>query len=109
MKYAKLMLGTLVAIAAAASAMPTPEQIRVAERVVGELMGDDQAALKSGRKTRAEVAGSAMALVGAAESNAEKLVLMKGAYSLYVRAGEFDKAVETLRSLRTTIPDIPPS
>ena len=109
MKCAKLMLGTLVAIAASASAMPTPEQIRVAERVVGELMGDDQAALKSGRKTRAEVAGSAMALVGTAESNAEKLVLMKGAYSLYVRAGEFDKAVETLRSLRTTIPDIPPS
>ncbi len=107
-KCAKLMLGTLVAIAVAASAMPTPEQTMEAERVVRELLREDQAALKRGRKTRAEVAGSALALAGQTESEAAKFLLMKGAYSLYVRAGEFDRAVETLGSLKAAIPDIPP-
>ncbi len=107
-KCAKLMLGTLVAIAVAASAMPTPEQTMEAEHVVRELLREDQAALKHGRKTRAEVAESAMSLAGQTESDAAKFLLMKGAYNLYVRAGEFDKAVTTLRGLQAAIPDIPP-
>ena len=109
MKCAKITLGTLALFAAAVFAMPTPEQARAAERVVLELMREDQAALKSGAKTRAEVAESAMALAGKMESEAPRLLLMKGAYNLYVRAGEFGKAGETLKSLLAAIPDIPPA
>ena len=89
--------------------MPTPEQTKKVESLVVDLMRDDQAALKSGKKTRVEVAESAMSLADQAESEAAKLLLMKGAFNLYVRAGEFDRAIETLQSLQTAIPDIPPA
>ena len=109
MKYNKIMLAGLVSLAATAFAMPTQEQIKKVEPLVADLMRDDQAALKSGKKTRVEVAESAMALADQADSEAAKMLLIKGAYNLYVRAGEFDKAIEALQSLQTAIPDIPPS
>lgn len=109
MNYMKMMLGGLMAVAATVNAMPTPAEIKKVEPLVMDLMRDDQAALKSGRKTRTEVAESAMALANQAESEAAKLLLMKGAFNLYVRAGEFDKAVETLQGMQTVIPDIPPA
>ena len=109
MNYTKIMFGGLVALSSTAFAMPTPEQTKKVEPLVVDLMRDDQAALKSGKKTRVEVAESAMSLADQAESEAAKLLLMKGAFNLYVRAGEFDKAIETLQSLQTAIPDIPPS
>ena len=108
MKCTKIILSGLVAFAATANAMPTPEETKKVEPLVADLMRDDQAALKSGKKTRVEVAESAMALAGQSDSEAAKLLLMKGAFNLYVRAGEFDKAIETLQSLQTAIPDIPP-
>ena len=109
MNYTKIMLGGLVAFAATVNAMPTPEQTKKVEPLVMDLMREDQAALKSGKKTRAEVAESAMELADKADSEAEKLLLMKGAFNLYVRAGELDKAIETLQSLQAVIPDIPPA
>lgn len=109
MNYTKIILAGLVALSSTAFAMPTPEQTKKVEPLVVDLMRDDQAALKSGKKTRVEVAESAMSLADQAESEAAKLLLMKGAFNLYVRAGEFDKAIETLQSLQTAIPDIPPS
>jgi len=109
MKCTKIMLSGLVVFTATVNAMPTPEQTKKVEPLVVDLMRDDQAALKSGKKTRVEVAESAMSLADQAESEAAKLLLMKGAFNLYVRAGEFDKAIETLQSLQTAIPDIPPA
>ena len=109
MNYAKIILGGMVALGATAFSMPTPEQTKKVEQLVVDLMRDDQAALKSGKKTRVEVAESAMALADQAESEAAKLLLMKGAYNLYVRDGEFDKAIETLQSLQKAIPDMPPA
>ena len=109
MNYAKIMLGGLVALSATAFAMPTQEQTKKVEPLVADLMRDDQAALKSGKKTRVEVAESAMALADQADSEAAKLLLIKGAFNLYVKAGEFDKAIETLQSLQTAVPDIPPA
>ena len=109
MNYTKIMLGGIVALSSTAFAMPTSEQTKKVEPLVVDLMRDDQAALKSGKKTRVEVAESAMSLADQAESEAAKLLLMKGAFNLYVRAGEFDKAIETLQSLQAAIPDIPPS
>ena len=109
MKCTKIILSGLVAFAATANAMPTQEETKKVEPLVMDLMRDDQAALKSGKKTRAEVAESAMELANQAESEAAKLLLMKGAFNLYVRAGEFDKAIETLHGLQTAIPDMPPA
>ena len=108
MKCTKIVLSGLVAFTATANAMPTPEETKKAEPLVMDLMRADQDALKSGKKTRAEVAESAMELADKAESEAAKLLLMKGAFNLYVRAGEFDKAIETLQTMQTAIPDIPP-
>jgi len=108
MKCTKIILSGLMALAATANAMPTQEETKKVEPLVQDLMRDDQAALKSGKKTRVEVAESAMALADQADSEAAKLLLMKGAFNLYVRAGEFDKAIETLQSLQTAIPDMPP-
>ena len=93
------MLAGFVTFSMAVFAMPTPEQTKKVESLVVDLMRDDQAALKSGKKTRVEVAESAMSLADQAESEAAKLLLMKGAFNLYVRAGEFDRAIETLQSL----------
>ena len=107
MKYTKVMLGGLIAGVAMVNAMPTLEQTKKVEPLVMDLMREDQNALKSGKKTRAEVAQSAMELADKAESEAAKLLLMTGAFNLYVRAGEFDKAIETLHSLKAAIPDIP--
>ena len=109
MKCTKIILSGLMAFAATANAMPTQEETKKVEPLVMDLMRDDQAALKSGKKTRAEVAESAMTLADQAESEAAKFLLMKGAFNLYVRAGEFDKAIETLQGLQTAIPDMPPA
>ena len=108
MKCTKVILGGLVVGVAMVNAMPTLEQTKKVEPLVMDLMREDQNALKSGKKTRAEVAQSAMELANKAESEAAKLLLMKGALNLYVRAGEFDKARETLQTIQTAIPDIPP-
>ena len=107
MKCAKMVLGGFVALAAAVGAMPTAEQAKKAEPLVLELMREDQEAMKSGKKTPADVAASAMELAGKADTEAEKLLLMNGAFKLYFRANEFDKSIETLQSLRMAIPDIP--
>ena len=109
MKCTKIILSGLMALAATANAMPTPEETKKVEPLVADLLRNDQAALKSGKKTRVEVAESAMALAEQADSEAAKMLLTKGAFNLYVRAGEFDKAIETLQSLQEAIPDIPPT
>ena len=108
MKCTKVILGGLIAGVAMVNAMPTLEQTKKVEPLVMGLMREDQNALKSGKKTRAEVAQSAMEFADKAESEAVKLLLMKGALNLYVRAGEFDKAIATLHSLKAAITDIPP-
>ena len=107
MKYTKIIMSGLVALTATTNAMPTQAETKKVEPLVMDLMRADQAALKSGKKTRVEVAESAMELADKAESEAAKLLLMKGAFNLYVRAGEFDKAIETLQTMQTTISDMP--
>ena len=88
MKCTKVILGGLIAGVAMVNAMPTLEQTKKVEPLVMGLMREDQNALKSGKKTRAEVAQSAMEFADKAESEAVKLLLMKGALNLYVRAGD---------------------
>lgn len=103
----RMLFCCLFGLCAAVQAMPTQTEVKKVESLVIDLMKDDQEALRSGRKTRAEVAASAIGLADQADSEAAKLLLLKGAFNLYVRAGDFDKAVETLQLVQRTIPDIP--
>ena len=92
---------------AVAQAMPTEAELKKVGTLVQDLMRDDQAALKNGKKTRSEVAQAAQALSKEADSEAAKYLLLKGAFNLYARDGEIDKAIGTLRDLYEAIPDIP--
>jgi hypothetical protein len=88
--------------------MPTEEETRKAEPVVKKMLAQERAALESSKKTRSEVAAAAMKLAGEADTDAAKLLLMKGAFVLYVRDGNLKKAVETMNALETAISDMPP-
>ena len=103
----------MVAMAAACAAiqltaMPTEEETRKAVPVVKKMLAQERAALESGRKTRSEVAAAAMTLASEADTDAAKLILMKGAFTLYVKDGNLEKAVETMNALEAAIADMPP-
>ncbi len=108
-----LKLTMMVAMAAACAAiqltaMPTEEETRKAVPVVKKMLAQERAALESGRKTRSEIAAAAMKLAGEADTDAAKLLLMKGAFTLYVKDGNHEKAVETMKALEAAISDMPP-
>lgn len=108
---AKLTLIGTMAVACAAfqlTAMPTEEETRRAEPVVQKLLASERAALESGKKTRSEVAVAAMKLADEINTDAVKMLLMKGAFVLYVQDGNLENAVETMKTLEAAIPDIPP-
>jgi formylglycine-generating enzyme required for sulfatase activity len=90
------------------AAMPTEEETKRAEPVVKKLLAPERAALKSGKKTRSEVAAAAMKLADEADTDAARLLLMKGAFVLYVKDGNLGKAVETMSALEAAISDMPP-
>lgn len=109
----KTKLALMVAMVAACAsiqlaAMPTEEEAKRAEPVVKKLLASEKVALKSGRKTRSEVAVAAMKLADEANTDAAKLLLMKGAFVLYVQEGNLEKAVKTMNALKAAISDMPP-
>ena len=109
MKTKLMMMGALAATCAVneLAAMPTAEETRQAVPVVKKLLASEHEALKAGKKTRSEVAVAALKRAGEAKTEAEKLLLMKGAFALYVQDGNLEKAAETINVLKKTIPDIP--
>ena len=106
MKLMTLLALPLLALTGAA--MPTKAELDAVTPVVADLMKPEQAALKTGAKTKSEVAAAALKLVDAADSEAAKLLLAKGAYNLYVRDGDFEKAIETLQTMREKVVDLEP-
>ena len=110
MKTKLTLIGAIAAACAAIqlTAMPTAEETKRAEPVVRKQLARERAALRSGKKTRSEVAAAAMKLADEADSEAAKLLLMKGAFILYVQGGNLEKAVETMKALEAAISDIPP-
>ena len=110
MKTKLMMMGALAASCAVCelAAMPTAEETRQAVPVVKKLLASEHEALKAGRKTRSEVAVAAMKLAGETDTVAAKLLLMKGAFALYVRDGNLEKAAETMNAIKAEIPDVPP-
>ena len=108
MKVRLIAMLLLAAIAMPLVAMPTKQELKQVEGLVQELMRPELDAFKTGKKTRADVAKSAISLAEKAESDAAKLLLLKGSFTLYVGHGAFDEAIGVLKTLKTTIPDIPP-
>ena len=108
MNIKTIILLSMAAISTPLVAMPTKQDIDKVAAVVQDLMRPEQEAMNDGRKTRTEVAQAATSLAEQADSEAAKLLLLKGAFNLYVRDGAFDEAVGTLKTLKETIPDMPP-
>lgn len=110
MKTKLMMIGALAATCAVheLAAMPTAEETRLAVPVVKKLLASEHEALKAGRKTRSEVAVAALKLAGETDTVAAKLLLMKGAFVLYIRDGNLEKAAETMNAIKAEIPDVPP-
>ena len=104
MRLRTIALASLAAVATPLVAMPTRQELKRAEGPVREIMRPERA----DRKTRADVAKAAVAYAGRVESDAERMLLLKGAFTLYVRQGAFDKAADALRTLNASVPDIPP-
>ena len=108
MKIKSVVMLTLAAIVIPLMAMPTKQELKKVEGLVQELMRPELDEFKAGKKTRADVAQAAIALAEKAESDAAKMLLLKGSFTLYVGHGAFAEAVDVLKTLKATIPDIPP-
>ena len=108
LKLTLVVAMTLACASIQLAAMPTEEETKQAEPVVKKLLAQERAAFESGKKTRSEVAAAAMKLADEADTDAAKLLLMKGAFALYVKDGNLEKAVATMNALETAIADMPP-
>lgn len=108
MKIKSIVMFSLAAVAMSLAAMPTKQELKQVEGLVQELMRPELEAMKAGKKNRADVAQAAIALAEKAESDAAKMLLLKGSFTFYVGHGAFDEAIGVLKTLKTTIPDIPP-
>lgn len=105
---AKLIVVGMAVAALSAVAMPTKTELNLAEKLVRKTMQAEQKALDARKKTRGEVAAKAVELAEKAETEAERLLYLKGAFELYAKDGNAEKAIETVGMIRTQIPDIPP-
>lgn len=108
MKSSFPMCVAMVCAALTGVAMPTQEETARAEAVVQKMLESEQESLASGKKTRVQVADAAMKLAAASDSEAAKMLLMKGAVALYVHDGNLEKAVATMNALEAAISDMPP-
>ena len=94
--------------AVAAVAMPTKAELQKARAMVSDVTASDVAALKTKSKTPAEVAAKHMELAGEAENEAEKYVLLQGAFKLYAKAGDYEGAANALAKMNREIADMNP-
>ena len=69
-------------------AMPTSEEQEKVRPLVQGLKNPDLDAMKQGKKSRSDVAKSAMDLYSKADSPAAKMLLARNALNLYAKAGE---------------------
>ena len=107
------MLNKLVVLLVAAGmsmtlcAMPTAEEQEKVRPLVQGLMKPDHDAMKLGKKSRSDVAKSAMDLYSKADSPAAKMLLARNALNLYAKAGEYEAAESALDALLAAVPDYP--
>lgn len=107
------MINKLVVLLVAAGmsmtlcAMPTAEEQEKVRPLVQGLMKPDLDAMKQGKKSRSDVAKSAMDLYSKADSPAAKMLLARNALNLYAKAGEYEAAESALDALLSAVPDYP--
>ena len=94
--------------AVAASAMPTKTELQKAQAMVSDVTAADVKALKAKTKTPAEVAAKHMELAGQAGNEAEKYVLLQGAFRLYAKAGDYEGAANALGTMNREIANMNP-
>ena len=94
--------------AMAAMAMPTRQQLAKAQEMVSDVTAADVKALKAGAKKPAEVAAKHMELAAQAGSEAEKYLLLQGAFHLYVKGEDYDNAAKAIETMQAEIKDFNP-
>lgn len=106
----KRLVAMVMAVGTAmmASAMPTKAELQKAQAMVNDVTAADVAALKTKAKTPAEVAAKHMELAGQAGSEAEKYLLLQGAFKLYAKAGDYEGAAKALGTMNREIADMNP-
>ncbi len=107
MKPVLLSLVTSIILPFLADAMPTAEEQEKVRPLVQGLMKPDLDAMKQGKKSRSDVAKSAMDLYSKADSPAAKMLLARNALNLYAKAGEYEAAESALDALLAAVPDYP--
>ena len=106
----KRLVAMVVAAGAAlaAVAMPTKAELQKAQTMVTDVTAADVAALKAKSKTPADVAAKHMELAAQAGNEAEKYVLLQGAFKLYAKAGDYEGAANALGTMNREITDMNP-
>ena len=106
----KRLVAMIMAVGAAmaAVAMPTKAELQKAQAMVTDVTATDVKSLKTKTKTPAEVAAKHMELAGQAENEAEKYVLLQGAFKLYAKAGDYEGAANALGTMNREISDMNP-
>lgn len=107
MKPLFLSLITSIILPFLADAMPTAEEIAAVKPLVAELMKPDMDAMKLGRKSKVDVAKSAMQLIVQADTPAAKMLLARGAFQNFVKGGDYEAAEKALDALLKAVPDYP--
>ena len=88
--------------------MPSKSDLSKAEALVLDLISDDMVAMRNGTKAPGEVAAAQLELAGKAETEAGKYLLLKSAFKVYARGGDYDAAADVIERMRQEIADFPP-
>ena len=103
-----VMMAVAAGVAVVAEAMPTKANLQKAKELIDDVTAADVKALKAGTKKPAEVAATHMDLAAKAGTEAEKYLLLQGAFKLYAKAGDYDAAANVIEKLQAEISDYDP-
>lgn len=87
-------------------ALPPQAEMAKVRPFIEELMAEDWAALKKGTKSAGDVGDVAVRYAKEAETEVARYILLREALTLYVRGRAYDKAVETLGTMKDALPDL---
>ena len=94
-----LLVYACAAFAAAAAPSPSRAELESAEGSVREIVKDVVAGLRAGTLARAEAAEEVRIRASRVAAPAEEYLLLQGAFRLFMRAGEYPRAVDLLRHM----------
>ena len=95
-------------------AMPTQAELKKAQPLVAELMAPalkefKAADAKEKAAAAVKVADASAEFAKAAETEAAKFLLLKGAVNFYTRGEEYDKAADAVETLKASVKDVTPA